>query len=140
MKLCLLMEKQYAPYAKWFGTGFSKLAISASLIPLFEQIQLSKTWQEREQFLSQAYEIVAQKHNALHITPPLETKVSLYFDRPYLVIHADRFAEAINQSIADEEVKKVAKRSIGSIDQFIDCTDVLENPALCKKLAVLYKE
>jgi hypothetical protein len=26
MRLCFLMEKQYWPYAKWFGTAFSKLA------------------------------------------------------------------------------------------------------------------
>jgi hypothetical protein len=28
MQLCFLMERRYAPYSKWFGTGFSRLSIA----------------------------------------------------------------------------------------------------------------
>ena len=29
MRLCFLLERQYAPYSKWFGTAFSKLDAAA---------------------------------------------------------------------------------------------------------------
>ena len=34
MRLCFLMERQYAPYSKWFGTAFSRLACAPELSPL----------------------------------------------------------------------------------------------------------
>lgn len=139
MKLCFLMDKQYSPYYKWFGTGFSRLEIAPKLIPIFNQVQSATTWKEREKYLSQAYEIIAERHNSLNITVPLETKVSSYHERPYLVIHADQFAEKIKKAITDEAVKKVIKRNIGSVDQFIDSTDVLSHPDICKKLNAVYE-
>ncbi len=33
MRLGFLMEKQYPPYSKWFGTGFSRLECAAELAP-----------------------------------------------------------------------------------------------------------
>lgn len=139
MKLCFLMDRKYAPYSKWFGTGFSKLEIAEKLIPIFEQVQSATSWKDREKYLSQAYEIVAEKHNSLNITEPLEAKVSSFHERPYLVIHGDNFAGAIKNKITDERVKKIADKNIGSIDQFVDSTDVLEHTNIGKKLKVVYE-
>ena len=36
MNLCFLQEKQYAPYPKWFGTAFGRLACAPELLPLLE--------------------------------------------------------------------------------------------------------
>ena len=33
MGLCFLMERRYAPYAKWFGTAFNQLACANDLLP-----------------------------------------------------------------------------------------------------------
>lgn len=33
MKLCFLMERQYAPYSKWFGKAFARLSCSKQLHP-----------------------------------------------------------------------------------------------------------
>ncbi|MFW9800762.1 MAG: DUF4037 domain-containing protein, partial [Candidatus Thorarchaeota archaeon] len=33
MKLCFLMERQFAPYVKWLGTAFSRLACASKLTP-----------------------------------------------------------------------------------------------------------
>lgn len=137
MKLCFLMERQYAPYSKWFGTAFSRLRCAAKLNPVFQRALLSKNWQERESHLSSAYQIVAQMHNALGITPPLPTEVSFYYNRPYLVIHSERFAEKIKQAIKAEAVKNL-EFPIGSIDQFVNSTDVLSRPQLCAKIKTLY--
>src|SRR5207245_8017747 len=75
MKLCFLMERRYAPYSKWFGTAFSRLESAYALSPVLDKVLSSASWQEREAHLSEAYRIVAERHNALGITRPLETKV-----------------------------------------------------------------
>ncbi len=138
MKLCFLMEKKYYPYTKWFGTAFNELKIASKLSPILTKVLLSSSWKEREQWLSRAYVIVAEAHNLLNITEPLPTEVSLYHERPYLVLHSDKFADAIGKKITDEGVKKI-KLNIGSFDQFIDSTDISENPSLSNKLKILYE-
>ncbi len=37
MRLCFLMERQYAPYPKWFGTAFQQLNAAATLTPILQQ-------------------------------------------------------------------------------------------------------
>jgi len=101
----------------------------------------AKNWQEREKYFSVAFEHVAKAHNALNITPPLETSVSNFFSRPYKVIWGGRFADAICATVTDSKVKKLAaRRRIGGIDQWSDCTDIsCESTELQQKLAaVLY--
>lgn len=138
MKLCFLMERQYAPYAKWFGSAFARLAGAQQLLPVFASIQAAPDWKTREHHLSQAYALVVARHNRLNITPPIDTAVSPFHTRPYLVIHADRIAEHICQGISNAKVRQIASRAIGSIDQFVDSTDVLSHPSVCRRLAVLY--
>ncbi len=137
VKLCFLMERQYAPYSKWLGSAFDELKIAKKLSPVLRQILLSKNWKSREGFLAQGYGIIARQHNALEITKPLPVKASAYFGRPYLVIHGNDFAAAIIEKITDPKVRKI-KANIGSIDQFTDSTDVAENLDLCRKLRMLY--
>ncbi len=140
MALCFLIERQYAPYSKWFGTGFARLACAGRLTPIFHQVLSAETWQERETYLCEAYAIVAEMHNGLGITERLPTEVSLYHERPYRVIHGDRFADAIRAKIQDENVKRIAAAtSIGSIDQFSDSTDLRESSSLRQKLKALYE-
>ena len=92
MRLSFLMERRYAPYSKWLGSAFSKLTIGKKLMPVLRRVMLATTWRTREKWLSQAYAMIAEQHNALRITKPLPTKTSSYFSRPYLVIHGDNFA------------------------------------------------
>jgi hypothetical protein len=138
MNLCFLMEREYAPYSKWFGTAFSNLKIAGKLGPVLRDALLAADWKSRERALAKAYSIVARAHNALKITGTLPVKASKYFGRPYMVIHGDAFAEAIFSEIKDPEVKRI-KAKIGSVDQFTDSTDVAENVALCRKLGIAYE-
>ena len=141
MRLCFLMEKRYAPYAKWFGKAFSQLNCAAELSPVFKKTLSAQTWQEREKRLAAAYEYVAGMHNALEITEPLPAEVGNFFNRPFLVIHLHgKFADAISARIEDAEVIRIAeKRFIGSIDQFSDSTDILANPKWREILRKLYE-
>jgi hypothetical protein len=140
MMLCFLMEKQYAPYPKWFGTGFARLECNGQLIPIFEQVLAAQDWHSRETHLAEAYRIVATMHNALGVTESLPTGVSDYHSRGYQVIHGDRFADALHAAIQDEGVRRIARgRPFGSIDQYSDSTDLREGASLRQRLRRLYE-
>ncbi len=33
MRLCLLLERRYAPYSKWLGSAFARLDVAEELTP-----------------------------------------------------------------------------------------------------------
>ena len=76
-------------------------------------------------------------HNDLAITEPLSTEASQFHDRPFLIIHADEFADAISNQIKDERVRDLPD-AIGSINQFVDSTDVLSNAAVRRRAKAIY--
>ena len=141
MGLCFLGERRYAPYSKWFGTAFAELACAPRLTPLFARTLRSDTWPEREGALAAAYEIVAGLHNALGFTPPLDPQTRSYYSRPFRVLCAERFCDAIAAEIRDPQVRAVIDRAglIGAVDQVSDNVDVLTHPARTTKLRVLYE-
>lgn len=138
MRLAFLLERAYAPYSKWFGTAFARLRCAAELGPYCARALAAETWREREGYLSDAYRVVARLHNALGVTSPLAEEVAPYYDRPYLTLRADRFAAALREAIADEEIRRIAG-DCGAVDQFVDCTDVTTRPELCRRLGVVYE-
>src|SRR5512139_2209608 len=64
MRLCFLMEQQFAPYPKWFGTAFMRLSAGSELAPILQRALQAETYQERGEALAAAYEHIAAKHNA----------------------------------------------------------------------------
>jgi hypothetical protein len=140
MSLCFLMERRYAPYPKWFGSAFQRLACAAELSPLLGRAQRAATWQEREAALANAYAALARMHNALGLTPPLPDAVSPFHDRPFQVIHGERFAEALRAQLASDELRQLAAgRLLGGIDQWSDSTDLRAEIALRPALLALYR-
>jgi hypothetical protein len=139
MKLGFLMEKQYAPYSKWLGTAFARLECGPRLSPLFTQVLAASPWTERQKHLDKAYLILAETHNELGLTDPLDSKISDFSNRPYHVLFADRFADAIKEVITDETIKNI-NFDIGGVDQFADCTDLSSNPQLTRKLRLIYQK
>ena len=126
MRLCFLMERRYAPFIKWLGTAFAQLDCAGALSPVLTRVLEASSWHQREEHLTTAYEFVARMHNDLGITDPLPTRVSPYFNRPFLVIHADSFADAIRARIISDEVQGLPEH-LGSVDQFVDSTDALDH-------------
>jgi hypothetical protein len=137
MRLCFLMERRYAPYSKWLGTAFARLSCAVQLAPILTAVLAADSGQDREANLSAAYAIVAQMHNALGITEPLPTATSSFWKRPFQVIHADQFATAIRAAIGDEEVRALP-RYVGGVDQWVDSTDVLDEPERFSMLCTMY--
>lgn len=120
MHLCFLMERRYAPYSKWFGTAFSRLACAQELSPILWSVVRAQTWRERETALMAAYEKVAAMHNALHITEPVLTAVERLWDRPFKVVWAD-FPGLLGAQIEDPDVKRIAEKwPTGGVEQLRD--------------------
>lgn len=138
MKLAFLMERKYAPYSKWFGTGFARLERAGVLGPILDRVMTAATWQERETHMAEAYRTIARMHNKLGITEPIDPEVRNYYGRPYKVIFAERFVEPIRAAIIGEEVKNLPPY-IGSSNQFIESTDLMESADLRRKLKAIYE-
>lgn len=138
MRLGFLMHRIYPPYRKWFGSAFQRLEIAPKILPIFQNILSSKNWQERQKHLSKAYLFFSEAHNKLGITTFIKPMISNFYDRPFLVPHAARFANALYAQIEDPEVMALP-RNLGSIDQICDNTDLLENIEVCKKIKALYE-
>lgn len=120
MRLCFLMERQYAPYSKWFGTAFSRLACAPELSPTLRAVMRAETWPEREDALLASYETLAAMHNALGITHPVPIEVVRLWNRPFRVAWGD-FPGLLRAQIQDPAVLSIAERwPIGPVDQFRD--------------------
>ncbi len=96
------------------------------------------TWPEREHHLSRAYSIAAKLHNALGLTELLATTVSQFYGRPFLVIQAQLFFEALERCITDPSVRGLPAH-VGSTSQWADSTDILGYPRWFEPLRNAYR-
>jgi hypothetical protein len=120
MRLIFLLEKQFYPYAKWFGTAFRQFtAYGLDFEPILRQIQLANTWQEREHHLTIAYQRLATitKEKLFDIN----TEISQFHNRPFQVINGGSIADIIFAQIQNNQIRQLPK--IGNIDLFTDSTD-----------------
>jgi hypothetical protein len=124
-----LIERRYAPYAKWLGTAFAQLDCGPTLIPMFREAIMATDWQARETALVPAYEHVARIFNALGVTEPQEPAVRYFYNRPFRVLMSGRFVEAC---MATTPLRRFGYA--GSVDQFADSTDVLSNMESARRL------
>jgi hypothetical protein len=137
MKLCFLMEKTYAPYDKWLGSAFAKLRCAAVVTPrLFGALE-GRSRAALEDSLLPLYETLGRMHNTLGVTGPLDVTPRPAFSRPYMVIGAERFANALLSAIESVELRGISVR-IGAIDQYADSTDFIENVQMYRKSRDLY--
>jgi hypothetical protein len=123
IRLCLLMRRRYPPYSKWLTAAFGALPEAAAIGPDLRAAVAAAGWAARERHLGRAAEAVAALHNKLGLTRPLDPGTRSYFDRPYQVIGAGRFAEALRAAIADPQIR--ALPLAGAVDQVIDSTDAI---------------
>lgn len=99
MRLCFLYQKQYAPYSKWFGTAFARLDVPDTLKDALHRALHAADIAEREEQLVCAQALVAALHNESGITSPVEYEIEPYYGRNIKVIFADKFAEAVLETL-----------------------------------------
>src|SRR3954453_2899973 len=120
MHLSFLIERRYAPDAKWFGPAFSELQIANPLAPLLDEVLRARTWRQREKALGSGYEVVADAFNDLEIAPRLTLEPVRMWERPFTVMWAD-FPGALSILISDSRVRDLVERwPTGGIDQVRD--------------------
>jgi hypothetical protein len=138
-----LQECRYAPYAKWLGSAFARLDAATTIEPVLDEILAAADFARREHALLRLYVVLAQRHNALGLTPPVAPDPGLYevgingAVRPYPVLDADRFVQACLSSIADEHLRGLPV--VGSFDQLTEPTDLLRFTDWPRQLAGIYK-
>jgi hypothetical protein len=136
MRLWFLLHRAYWPYSKWFGSAFQRLPDAERLAEALGAALNAAGYGERQAALEAAYGLVADRHNALGITARVDPQTRLFYARPYRVLMADRFAEATLAQVTDPDLAGLPL--IGSIDQALDSTDLLDCPRLAKRFESLY--
>lgn len=136
MRLCLLVDRRYAPYSKWLGSAFSRLAIAGVLGPPLEAALVAATFADREAGLVEAFQIAARHHNEAGITRPVPPAVAPFHGRPFQVLSSGRFVDACLEQVGDPWLRGLP--FVGGIDQFVDSTDVLERAGRARRLTSLY--
>ena len=136
MRLCLLLDRRYAPYSKWLGSAFARLEVAANLTHPLGAALAATTFPEREAALVEAFQIVARHHNALGVTRPVPADVSQFHGRPFRVLGSGRFVDACLAEVADPWLRGLPLA--GAIDQVADSTDVLEDADAPRRLTALY--
>lgn len=134
MRLALLQERRYPPYAKWLGTAYARLDREEAAA--LERALAAATWPEREDALVEAYEAVARRHAELRVSEPVDPTARPFWNRPFRVLFADRFVDALLAAVSDP--KLAAAASAGAIDAVSDNVHVLTRPTLWRRLANLY--
>lgn len=141
MRLCFLLEREYAPYPKWFGTAFSRLKSAKQFVPILREMQVAETWQKRQEAYIAAIELLVEKLNTVNIIEPIVPKVQQFHTRPFMVIGETGISQALLSKISDPLLVKLLKAPslIGSIDQFSDNTDLRDYPSWRRGLRQLYE-
>jgi hypothetical protein len=132
MRLCLLLAGRYPPYSKWLGTAFAALPDAAAVGAALDEALHAGGGARRQAALCTAYEMAGAWQNRLDLADPVDATRRPYFDRPYPVIEAGRFATALLARVEDPDV--AALPPVGAVDQFADSTAVLSQPRLARAL------
>jgi hypothetical protein len=128
MRLCLLLARRYPPYNKWLGTAFAALPDIEEIAAALREALDTDDGTRRQAGLCTAYEAAGRWQNQLGLADRVEPTRRPYFDRPYPVIDAARFATVLLERVGDATL--AALPPIGAVDQYIDSTDVLSRPDL----------
>lgn len=94
MRLCFLLERQYPPYSKWFGTAFSRLSLADQVSDSIAQLLTGSTWQQRVAAQGEIIQALLDAHNQLGITPSVKHRPAPYRQQ-FLTHDLEPIAEAL---------------------------------------------
>ena len=136
MRLWFLLNREYWPYTKWLATAFGRLDGAGALASTLARVLDARDYPRREAALVDAYELVGRRHNSAGISDTVDPSVRRFHGREYLVVMAERFVDALLATIADPWLEELPL--IGTVDQFVDSTDVLQDPRATERMRALY--
>ena len=127
MRLALLLSRVYPPYSKWLGSAFRQTSLSGELAPHLTAVLRAGDWQERQDSLIPAFELLADRQNRLGLAESVDPTVRPFHTRPFLVLDSHRFADALVAAMTDRSL--AALPLVGAIDQYVDSTALLDRTA-----------
>jgi Domain of unknown function (DUF4037) len=134
--LAFALSRRWAPYAKWRGTVFRSLPVATTLRPLLDAAVAAPGWRERENALATACEVLVgiQREQG---QPAPQSAVIPFFDRPYRTVD-EAVPQGLLAAIADPDVARLPPM-VGSIEQWVDSTDVLASSGRRAALQTAYR-
>ena len=133
--LAFALSRRWAPYAKWRGTAFRSLPVAARLEPLLDAAAAPQ-WRERENALTSACQVLLSVQRERGLPTP-GSAVIPFFDRPYRTL--DRAVpQELLDGITDPDVRRLPPM-VGSVEQWVDSTDVLSSPGRRAALQEAYR-
>ena len=148
MRLAFLVERRWAPYAKWLGAAFARLDLAAQAGPPLAEALSATGWRDREAALTRAAGVLAAATNSLALAEPVDPRPRPFHTRDIRVLGADRLVVALTSAVEDAQVRALLGRLggrrggpvgvlPGTIDQAVDSTEILMRPARCRRAAGL---
>lgn len=134
--LAFALSRRWAPYAKWRGTVFRSLPVAARLGPRLDAAASAPGWADREDALAAACEMLLGTQRGRGLPTP-ESAVIPFFDRPYRTVDP-AVPQGLLASVTDPDVARLPPM-VGSIEQWVDCTDVLSSPGRRSALQAAYR-
>ncbi|SFV36559.1 protein of unknown function [Devosia crocina] len=132
MTLAFLLERRYAPYPKWFGSGFAQLSIAPRLLPHLQAALAADHWEDRGEALAYGYRVLGEIQAEKSIAP-FVPRLGPYFDRPFITINVDDAVSAAHGAISSSEIASLPV--LGAIDQVSDLTPLLVDAERSRRTA-----
>lgn len=146
MRLVFLYCGQYAPYSKWFGTGFRELPVDEEIKDVIAAAVTAgggasyedgaSRGSKRERLIVKAQELVARLHNASGLTEYIDVTPQSYYGRDIQVIFADRIAEALAKRLVRTPLEGLPL--IGTLSAVANFTAISDKPGLREQVKNLY--
>jgi hypothetical protein len=136
LRLAFLVERRHAPYAKWLGSAFACLPLAAELAPHFDAALAAPRWREREAALVEAHVVLARRTNALGLAAAIDVSPQRFHGRPFTVVGAERLSVALLAAVGDPALRGIAP--LGGVDLVTDHAELLQRPALVRRLEPLF--
>lgn len=131
MHLAFLLERRWAPYAKWRGTLFTRLTSASQLAPLLAATLGSPDWRVRQAAVCDALDILLTLQQDAGLPTPGPATVP-FWGRPFRQPN-EAVASALLAGIADPEVRALP-RGHGSAEQRTDNVALLVDPGARRRL------
>lgn len=132
MRMAFLLAGDYAPYPKWLGSGFARLAMAPELTPHLAGALAADDWPQRQEHLAAAYLVLAERQLAAGLGQAVTPVVGPYHERPFTTINADDLVAASREAIADPWLRGLPV--MGALDQVSDLTPLLEDPDAARRV------
>lgn len=137
MRLCYIYEKQYAPYSKWFGRGFTDLTTSDELKGTLLKVLSANDIFERENELIAALLYVSELHNTSCLTSKINCQEECYFGRNIKVIFCDKISTACYEKLKGTELEGLPL--FGSMSQIGNVTALSDETEQYSRIQRLYE-